>query len=301
MIRVFLPCLFVLMSEFIAAQTGYTIDQKKQSFGSRGELETYELMILQAKKEDVTKGLVKTLEKGTRTKAVESSEMISINKVFYEGYWLDSLSIQAIALRKENGTLLTFTFNNNGVYVSEKTYPELHVGVKKYLKNFALNMHEDAVKNELKVEEKRLKSIEKELKSEINTEDKIRKKIQGIELDKTDKKEEIAQNKAARESKIHEIQTHKDQLATMDGNKEARAEEKAKLKALNSELKSFKKANKKMSKSVFKMNNNIRDLELEQVSSQSQQKIIQQRIDAKMQEITVIENRLNKIEEARDQ
>ncbi len=51
-----------------------------------GELETYELMIQQAVKEDVAKGLVKQLEKKTRTKAVESTEMISIDKVFYEGY-----------------------------------------------------------------------------------------------------------------------------------------------------------------------------------------------------------------------
>lgn len=232
-------------------------------------------MIQQAVKEDVAKGLVKQLEKKTRTKAVESTEMISIDKVFYEGYWLDSLSIKAIPMRKENGTLVTFTFDKDGQSVGEKNQPDLHVSIKKYLKNFALDMYEDAVEDELKTEEKRLKSIERELKSELHNEDKIRKKIEGIKIDKTDKQEEIAQNQAARESKIDEIQAQKDKMTNMAGSKEAKKEEKAKLKTMNSELKGMKKANKKMNKAVFKMDNRIRDLELERVTSVSQQKAIQ--------------------------
>ena len=43
-------------------------------------------------------------------------------------------------------------------------------------------MYQDAVKDELKKEEGLLKNIEKELKSEMNQEDKIRKKIEGIKI-----------------------------------------------------------------------------------------------------------------------
>lgn len=290
----------IVGSSCLFAQTGHSIKQVKQPFGSLGELETYELMIQQAVKEDVAKGLVKQLEKKTRTKAVESTEMISIDKVFYEGYWLDSLSIKAIPMRKENGTLVTFTFDKDGQSVGEKNQPDLHVSIKKYLKNFALDMYEDAVEDELKTEEKRLKAIEKELKSELHNEDKIRKKIEGIKIDKTDKQEEIAQNQAARESKIDEIQAQKDKMTNMAGSKEAKKEEKAKLKTMNSELKGMKKANKKMNKAVFKMDNRIRDLELERVSSVSQQKAIQTRIDAKNQDIAAVKKKLYAVEEERN-
>ena len=137
-------------------------------------------------------------------------------------------------MRKENGTLVTFTFDKDGQSVGEKNQPDLHVSIKKYLKNFALDMYEDAVEDELKTEEKRLKSIERELKSELHNEDKIRKKIEGIKIDKTDKQEEIAQNQASRESKIDEIQAQKDKRTNMAGSKEAKKEEKAKLKTMNS-------------------------------------------------------------------
>lgn len=292
---------FLIGTLYSVAQPGFTIEQKKQAFGAQGILETYELMILQAQKEDVVKGLVKQLQKGTRAKATESTEMISISKVFYEDYWLDSLSIMAIATQKETGTLVLFSFDDDGQSVGQSTHAELHLAIKKYLKNFALNMYEDAVKDELKKEEGRLKDIEKELKSAIKDEDKIRKKIEGVKIDKTDKKEEIAQNSAARASKIEEIQAQKDKIAGWDGaDKEGKKEEKSKLKALNKELKKFKKANKKMNKSVFKMDNEIRDLELERVKFQSLQKSIKERIDAKNIEINKINEKLYQIKEARD-
>lgn len=146
-----------------------------------------------------------------------------------------------------------------------------------------------------------LKNIEKELKSEMNQEDKIRKKIEGIKIDKTDKKQEIVQNTAARESKIKEIQTQKDKLAALPAEeKDAKKAEKGKLKELTKELKGFKKANKKMSKSVFKMDNNIRDLELERVTSANLQKTIQTRINAKNTDIAAVEKKLYSIDEARD-
>jgi hypothetical protein len=101
-------------------------------------------------------------------------------------------------------------------------------------------MYQDAVKDELKKEEGLLKNIEKELKSEMNQEDKIRKKIEGIKIDKTDKKQEIVQNTAARESKIKEIQTQKDKLAALPAEeKDAKKAEKGKLKELTKELKGF--------------------------------------------------------------
>ena len=72
------------------------------------------------------------------------------------------------------------------------------------------------------------------------------------------------------------------------------------LKIKNKELKGFKKANKKMSKSVFKMDNNIRDLELERVTSSNLQKGFQSRVNVKNADIEVVKKKLYAIKEARD-
>ncbi len=300
MIRIITTALFCLIGQLIFAQPGHTIEQKKQTFGSFGELETYELLIMQANKADVIKGLVKQLEKKTKLKTVETKEMVSIDKVFYEDYWLDSLSIKAIPIQKENGTMVTFSFDNEGQSVGKTTHPELHLSIKKYLKNFGLNMYEDAVKDELKSEEKKLKTLEKELKSAMNNEDKIRKKIQNEEINKTDKKEEIAQNQASRESKVAEIQTQKDKMNAITDDKEAKAVEKATLKTMSKELKVMKKDNKKMHKTVFKIDNHIRDLELEKEGSIKEQESIKGRINNKKDEIIAVKNKLYAITEARD-
>ena len=87
MIKAVLTLSFLISSVISFSQPGYTIEQKKQAFGAQGVLETYELLILQTVKADVSKGLIRQLQKGTRAKATESIEMISIDKVFYEGYW----------------------------------------------------------------------------------------------------------------------------------------------------------------------------------------------------------------------
>jgi len=131
MVRTLLSLSLVLFSGAMHAQPGFTIEQKKQAFGTQGVLETYELLILQTVKADVSKGLIRQLQKGTRAKATESIEMISIDKVFYEGYWLDSLSIMAIPKQQENGTLVTFSFDKEGNSVGNSSHPELHVAIKK--------------------------------------------------------------------------------------------------------------------------------------------------------------------------
>ena len=131
MIKAVLTLSFLISSVISFSQPGYTIEQKKQAFGAQGVLETYELLILQTVKADVSKGLNRQFQKGTRAKATESIEMISIDKVFYEGYWLDSLSIMAIPKQQENGTLVTFSFDKEVNSVGNSSHPELHVAIKK--------------------------------------------------------------------------------------------------------------------------------------------------------------------------
>ncbi len=55
-----------------------------------------------------------------------------------------------------------------------------------------------------------------------------------------------------------------------------------------------------MSKSVFKMDNNIRDLELERVTSSNLQKGFQSRVNVKNADIEVVKKKLYAIKEARD-
>ncbi|MGB0403448.1 MAG: hypothetical protein ACPGEG_05075 [Salibacteraceae bacterium] len=258
----FLITIALFYSLFTFAQPGVSIDEvNKTIVGGTTERNVYKMLIHQAKKQDVLKGLKKRLEKGTKTKVIVDKSNVLIERVVYKDYWSDSLVLNVEVVEVELGTVCFFAIDLDTVAISSVTHPELNVKVKRYMKSFGLDMYDQAVNEEMEREEKHLKSIEKDLKSALHENDKITQKIHNEKMSINDLSDEVSMNEADRGSKIAEIQVQKDRVnESNDIEKDA---EKEKLKVLKVDLKKIKKTNKKLNKEIFKKENNIRDMEID--------------------------------------
>lgn len=253
---------FIICSFSVFAQPGISIDEvSKTIVGGSAQRNVYKMLIQQAKKQDVIKGLKKQLEKGTKKKVILDNSNLLIERVVYKDFWSDSLVINIEVVEVEMGTVCYFAIDLDTVPISSKTHPELDVKVKRYMRSFGIDMYEVAVNEEMDSEEKHLKSIEKDLKNALHENDKITQKIHNEKMSINDLNDEVSMNAADRDSKIGEIQVQKDRV--MESNELEKDAEKEKLKVLKSDLKKIKKINKKLNKEIFKKENHIRDMELD--------------------------------------
>ena len=232
--------LFVFGSITLLAQPGVSIDEVNKSIvGAKAERNVYKMLIHQAKKQDVIKGLKKQLEKGTKKKVILDKSNVLIERVVYKDFWSDSLVLNIEVVEVEMGSVCYFSIDLDTVAISSKTHPELDVKVKRYMRSFGLNMYEVAVNEEMDSEQKHLKSIEKDLKNALHENDKITQKIQNERMSINDLNDDVSMNAADRDSKIGEIQVQKDRV--IESNELEKEAEKEKLKVLKNDLKKIKK------------------------------------------------------------
>lgn len=292
--------IFLISTLFIgvlgSAQPGISLTTSKSAFMGGEERSVYKLLIYDAAKNDVLKGLESRLEKGTKQKAMVDKSSITIEKVVYKNYWSDSLVIVSEVVEVSRGVLCNFAVDLDSIPVDSNSNKELDTKVKRYLKRFGVDMYAVAVKKELKIEEKSLKHLEKDFKSALKAEDKQIQKINNERLAIANTNEAIDINSSDQESKIEEMQVQKGYVSKASGDE--KAIEKEKLKAIKSELKKLKKENKKLNKDVFKRRNHIRDIELEVEKIKTEQAELKERIEDQQEKIKAIHQKQFAIEDA---
>lgn len=273
----------LLITSAVFAQPGYSLNEELHSYNGSASQNVYKLFIEKAQKKDVLKGLEKRLESGTKQDATVSTNKITIEKVVYKDYWSDSLVIDVEIVEVESGTMCFFLLSLDTTVISSKTHPELDVKIHRYLRKFGLDMYDEALEDEMEVEKKQLKAIEKEHRSTLNDIDKSNAKIESNKLEIELKNDEIDMNKADRQTKITEMEVQKMVVTnSADESAEVRETEKAKLKTLKSDYKKLKKHYKKLNKQISKMENNSRDVQLEKEKLVVQEKNIRERVDAQV-------------------
>lgn len=295
-----LTYLFTALTIGVFAQPGINVEEATQAFNGEESRNIYKLLIKQAKKQDIVKALEKRLERGTRQEVEVNSSIMTIRKVVYKNFWEDSLVITAQVAEVELGTMCYFAFDLDTQQISSKTHQELDLEIKRYLKSFGLDMYGLALEDEMKAEQKHLKGIEKELKSAHSDSDKWRKKIDDKKLEISNKNEDIGVNKSDRQVKMKEIEQQKLTLANVDASDaEQKQVEKDKLKTMKKELKKFKKLDKKYRKEIFKMENQIRDYELEKEKADKHIESVQSRISDQNEAIETVRKKQFSVQDAK--
>ncbi len=155
---------FCIQTAAISQQT-FTTNEVRQ-YMSKGEQNGIEI-ILNSTNESATKDGLKKLAKKYKAK-MESSKKSP--EVFIDNAQISSVSantvdIYAILTPVANGTKVTFFTDLGGAFVTSAAYGTQYAGMDAVIKDFAQTQALTAVGNELKVEEKTLKTLSKELKS----------------------------------------------------------------------------------------------------------------------------------------
>merc|ERR1712146_662986 len=76
------------------------------------------------------------------------------------------VNVYALFNEIENGTKLVAFFEIDSVFINESNNPDVSLIANNILEEFAINVYKDAVNDELKEEEKKLKDLENDEKTD---------------------------------------------------------------------------------------------------------------------------------------
>jgi hypothetical protein len=198
---------------FIFSQVDIKVEE--QSLGmSKGTQPAFVVTIPQVDLKNIESNFKKYIKKGTKGKVEEiSSEIIlfgatnsKISPLVFDMY--------ARITQSSNGVVVSAWLSEGEGFVSSQTAPSKAVAFKQYLRSFAVDEYKDAVKEEVKEEEKKLKDEQKKLEDFQKDEKKAESSI-------VSHRDEIA----SREKKIIEEQQN---IATAKQNQRNQQTEVAK-------------------------------------------------------------------------
>jgi len=203
---------------FLFAQVDIKVEE--QSLGmSKGTQPAFVVTIPQVELKDVESNFKKYIKKGTKGKVEEiSSEIIlfgatnnKISPLVFDMYTRITQS--------SNGVVISTWLSEGEGFVSSQTAPSKAVAFKQYIRAFAVDEYKEAVKEEVKEEEKKLKDEQKKLedfqkdqkKAESNIEDH-RAEIASREKKIVDEQKNIATAKQNQQTQTGEVNKQEEAL-----------------------------------------------------------------------------------------
>ncbi|UZR95421.1 hypothetical protein [Chondrinema litorale] len=262
-IRYYLTALFAFFYVFANAQDiSFNVEETKASH-STGSHDGFVVNITQANVKNVQGAWEKMMNKQSENKAkVEDvkGEYIIKNALLED---LNDSPISVYALfseGKNGGTKMLAFFEVDSVFINESNNSDVSYNAKKLMEDFAIESYKDAVKDELKEEEKKLKSLESDLKKLVNENEKMHKTISSNENDIESLDVDLDMNKKEYNPSYGETVAVYDS----EGNEIDRAAApKTVIKLDPEKKKELDKEQKKLSKKKYKLEAEIRKAERE--------------------------------------
>lgn len=188
--------LVALIPSFVFAQNELVIEEGNAPM-PYGMKASYSLVIPQAKLKDVTESFKKYIRTGTKAKIAEENGIISIAGAVNSN--ISALPINVFGKLTEmiKGISVTLWVSEGEIFISQEVSPSKNEAVKKYLHDFAVQEYRNAVQNELKAEQDKVKGAQRLLDGFVSDYKKAETAI-------SDHKAEIA----LREKKIKEEETN---------------------------------------------------------------------------------------------
>lgn len=281
------------------SQITIQVEQVKATM-SKGENTGFKTFIPQAKMEDVKKAWIKQLEAGTKAESIESGYEINITGAAAPEISPNPVNIYSILNQTDTVITLIAFLEIDSVFFNPDTYPDPLVkdkivsGITNYLRRFATAQYEVAVEDELKMEQDKLKDLEKQLDALKNDQEKAEKAIKGEESDISSADDEIRVLEAQSTQQSEQIQAKR--LANLGiSDKEARKVAEKELKDLEKEKDKTDKQIEKLEKEKVTSNNDIKDYnkaidesveEQGQVETQiEEQEAVVEKVEAKLKGI----------------
>lgn len=201
-----------------------------QALMSKGPQTCYVVTIPQADLDIVQKNWIKKLQEGIKNKVKTVNQELMLNQVVKSELSNDTMNIYSLIIqREENRVIMNVFFEIKGVFfgpkedkkdlVSDKT----DNNIKNYLRAFAVDQYKIAVTNEMEGEQKKLETLENDLKKLEKEEEGMTKDNSSFEndIDKTDR--EIKQIEANIDLKNKAILDNNTSILAITGEEDKKA------------------------------------------------------------------------------
>lgn len=277
------------------AQEDIRVTIKQKDFAV-GNAPAFVVEIPQADFKSIEKAWEKLLKSETKAKVeTQDGEIFILNKV-YDKISADSIDIFGYVREYDNVCLLSACFRLNGRFISEDSDEELFYPAKKYIRDFAVEQYQIAVKNELNGEQKILKKLNAELARLESAKEGLIKEINAWERSILQKRDAITLNEMDQSDKVLQIQAQKEmilKLANAVGDEQDAAEKT--LKSMEKDFKKLQKEHDNFHTQIDNLEASIRGHEKSIESNEKAQKLLKLDIEDQEYKTRKIQNKLDGI------
>jgi len=283
---------FILIFTAVKAQMPITLTPDSAKIGNT-RLPGFSVTIPEIKPEVLKSSWVKTVEKGTKSKAIVENNDISVFGADIPNYDGGAVNIMSKTSDQDSLCSLFVCFETKPDVYIVKDSPE-YDRLSKFLKKFAKDQYIVVAKNQLSAENDKLSALEKQLKSERKSTDKFKKNIQSSEVSITAERDKISGFEKEIEVTNSSIESSSAAISSMDDG-EAKKAKKAELKKLENKkkglLKNINSSQNKISKASTAIEDNNSNIALKEATLKDlndrivQQKLTVSRFETKLKTI----------------
>ncbi len=290
----------IAISFQISAQAPIVVNEKIVTM-SKGDRPAFIVEIPEAISGNVKKSWTKLIRQNTKSKVLEENNEITIQNtqidvisknpinIFSAIYQADS-TVKLVSLFEIDSSFFSFVGN-----LEDMNYERTYEGIIHFLHDFAVGEYIKAVEQEQKEIDKELKTFNSDLQKLVKQTESFQKKIKQNESDSLNAETQIISLGVDKERKQGEIDSKKESMSSIGGDKELQDEAKK-------HLKSLEKQRKKIEKEIVKLKENIVEYQTSNVelkrnieeNSKQKEELLNKIIEQKETVIMVLE-KLNNI------
>jgi hypothetical protein len=246
----YLLCILFINVPIMKGQEYLKINNESLSC-SVGDGVAYTVNIPQASLRDVQKEWKQYVKKTSRGKLTETGSEIVMPLSKIPSLSDSAMTIVAKIYINDNYIKVDAFFNDFSGFVSEKSPLEKHNSAKAYLRVFAIDQYKDAVKDELKAEQKTAANLNNDLGDLINYNQRIKKDTESRKREIETNKLEIETNKKEVELRQKDVDTQRSYVVSLSVKDDPfEKEAKKKLKSMEGEVSKLMRSNDKLNDNI---------------------------------------------------
>ncbi|MBE0641572.1 MAG: hypothetical protein IH599_06010, partial [Bacteroidales bacterium] len=182
---------------------------------SRGIQPVFQVNIPESRIAEVEKAWIRYQQKGSRAKVQKDKQEMRITGLAMEGVQGGTITLYSrLFADKEDILLFAFVEIDSVFFLSEQD-PDKARSLRSYLRSFALDTYRESVKEQVKLEEKKLQAMEKALQAQRENEKKNDRLARENDRQIRNLEDGIREKEADEERKSQEIEAQKDRVVAM--------------------------------------------------------------------------------------
>lgn len=279
----------------ISAQEDIIVLLKDKKFYD-DEATAFVVEIPQAEYKTVLKAWTKYLKDMPKEKVLVENAEISINKKFIPKIANDSLDINSYVKEYNGHIVLAVSFKLRGKYISKNSEEEVFYPTKNFVRDFAVEQYQEAVKDELKEETRKHDKLDADLNVLIRANDNFIDEIKQAKREILTNKDLITLNEMDQSSKVLQIQTQKEivyRLVNTPGDEQKEATKN--LRKIEGDFKKMQNKSKSFHNKILSLETKIRVNKRAIENNEKEQKFIKLDKDDQEYKVRKVQKKLDGI------